>query len=62
MKTLILAISLGLILFSGLTKAETLENKQARCQQLAHDYAENPDSLKMVRLRQLQFCINQTLA
>ena len=60
MKSMFIAISLGLICFADLSIAEI--NEKARCQQLAHDYAENPDSLKMVRLRQLQFCISQTLA
>ncbi len=62
MKILYLAIPLGLIMFADLAEAETLKKEQARCQQLAHDFAEDPGSLKVVRLRQLQFCINQTIA
>lgn len=62
MKTGILAIVLGLFLFSHMTEAKIREIPLPRCQQLAHDYAENPDSLEGERLRQLQFCINQTLA
>lgn len=62
MKTLFLAISFGLILFPIVTEAETVENPLPRCQRLAYDFAENPDSLKGDRLKQLQFCINQTLA
>ena len=62
MKTLFLAISLGLIVFPIVTEADIRENPLPKCQQLAHDFAENPDSLGEVRLKQLQFCINQTLA
>jgi len=62
MKALFLGISFSLILFPVVTEAETRENPLPRCQQLAYDFAENPDSLKEDQLKQLQFCINQTLA
>ncbi len=62
MKTVYLALSLGLILFAGMAKAEVGEKPIPRCQQLAQDYAKNPDSLKVDRLKQLQFCIIQALA
>ncbi|WP_454062876.1 hypothetical protein [Candidatus Nitrospira salsa] len=62
MKALFQAIFLGLMLFADLTHAATTEKEQARCQQLAQDFAEDPYSITMVRLRQLQFCINQTVA
>ena len=62
MKTRILAIGLGLFLSAHVTEATIREIPLPRCQQLAHDYAENPDSLEGERLKQLQFCINQTLA
>ncbi len=62
MKTLFLAISFGLIVFADVTEAETGENPLPKCQQLASEYAENPDSLRGNRLKQLQFCITQTLA
>jgi hypothetical protein len=62
MKALFLAVSFGLIVFPIVTEADTRENSLPRCQQLAHDFAENPDSLEEDRLKQLQFCIKQTLA
>jgi hypothetical protein len=62
MKTVYLAISLALVLFAGVAGAETGEKTIPRCQQLAQDYAQNPGSLNVDRLKQLQFCINQTLA
>ncbi len=62
MKIVILAISMGLILSADVTEAQTVENFLARCQQLAQDYAKNPESLKADRLTQLQYCINQSLA
>jgi hypothetical protein len=61
MKALFLTISFWLILFPVETEAETRENPLPRCRQLAYDFAENPDSLKNDQLKQLQFCINQTL-
>lgn len=62
MKIEILAIGLGLFLSAHVTEAKIREVPQSRCQQLAHDYAENPGSLERDRLKQLQFCVNQTLA
>ena len=62
MKTVYFSISLGLILFAVEGVADTGENTKRRCQQLARDFSENPDSLKVDRLKELQFCINQTLA
>jgi len=53
MKTVILAVSLGLILFAEVAGAQTGEKTIPRCQQLAYDFAENPDSLKGDRLNQL---------
>ena len=53
MKTVILAVSLGLILFAEVAGAQTGEKTIPKCQQLAYDFAENPDSLKGDRLNQL---------
>ena len=62
MKAIYLPIFLGLILFTGVAEAKAAEKTIPRCQQLAQDYAKNPASLKVDRLKQLQFCINQALA
>ncbi len=62
MKIVILVISMGVIMSVYGTEAKAGENALSRCQQLAHDYAENPESLKASRLKQLQYCINQSLA
>ena len=61
MKNLFLVMFFGLFASADVIEAEVREVPQATCQQLAHDYAENPGSLKKKRLKQLQFCINQTL-
>ncbi len=61
MRSEVLVVCLGILGFAGVTEAEVREVPQATCQQLAHDYAENPASLKKERLKQLQFCINKTL-
>ena len=62
MRTLPLAIVCGLLLSANVTEAEVREVPPPRCQQLALDFAENPDALEADRLKQLQFCINQALA
>lgn len=62
MKNLILAVFIGLLVSPIVIKAETEHNPLPKCQQLAYDFSVNPDSLKGERLKQLQFCINQTLA
>ena len=62
MKTVLFTICFGLIVSSGLAVAEKGEIPQSKCQQLASEYAKNPDSLEGERLKQLQFCINRTLA
>ncbi len=62
MKIVILAISMGLILSADLTEAQTAENFLPRCQQLAQDYSKKPETLTADRLKQLQYCINQSLA
>ncbi len=60
MKIAILALSIGLITSAEVAE-KTAENSLPRCQQLAHEYAKDPESLKEDRLKQLQFCINQAL-
>ncbi len=62
MKTVLFVMCVGLIVPSGLALAEKGEISQSQCQQLASEYAKNPDSLEGERLKQLQFCINRTLA
>ncbi len=62
MKNLFLVIFFGLFASADVLEAEIREIPLPKCQQLAHDYAKNPDSLEGERLKQLQFCINQTLA
>lgn len=61
MKTEFLGISLGLVFFSGMPVAEAVETLEAKCQKLAHDFAENPGTLNADQLKQLQFCVAQTL-
>ena len=61
MKTVYLVVSLGLIVFAGVAEAEAEQKTLPRCQQLAQDFANNPDSLQADRLKQLQYCINQAL-
>ncbi len=62
MNFLLLVVFLGLLLSPAVIKAESKQNSRPKCQQLAYDFSENPDSLNGERLKQLQFCINQTLA
>jgi len=61
MKELILWTSLLLILFSGLALAQDMEDMGPRCQNLAHEFADNPNSLNEMQLKQLQFCVTQTI-
>jgi len=49
------------LLFSGLALAENVETLGPKCQRYAHDFADNPDALNETQLKQLQFCITQTL-
>ena len=34
---------------------------EPKCQKLAHEFAENPESLNEMQLRQLQFCVTQII-
>ena len=61
MKALVLWTSLWLVLFSGMVVAEAVESLGLKCQKLAHEFGENPDALNETQLKQLQFCITQTL-
>jgi len=61
MKELILWTSLLLILFCGLALAQDMDNMGPRCQNLAHEFADNPNSLNEMQLKQLQFCVTQTI-
>lgn len=61
MKELVLWTSLWLLHFSGLALAENIETLEPKCQRYAHDFADNPDTLNETQLKQLQFCIAQTL-
>lgn len=61
MKAALLWTSFCLVFFSGVALVEAAETKGPNCQKLAHDFAENSDSLNEDQLKQLQFCITQTL-
>jgi hypothetical protein len=50
-----------LVLFPGFVLAQGGENMGPKCQKLAHEFAENPASLNEMQLRQLQFCVTQTI-
>ncbi len=62
MTALLMTIIFGLGFAFTSTQAETQENPVSRCEQLALDYSKAPDTLDIARLKQLQICINQTLA
>lgn len=57
MKAIPLWTFFWLVLFAGM--AEAVET--SKCQKLAHEFAENLDALNEMQLKQLQFCITQTL-
>lgn len=61
MKLGILLTFFWLSLFSGLAFAQSSENMGPKCQKLAHEFSENPNSLNEMELTQLQFCVNQTI-
>ena len=52
---------LCLVLFSGLALAQGVEDMGPKCQKLAHEFADNPNSLNEMQLTQLQFCVTQTI-
>lgn len=61
MKPGLLWTSLGLVLFAGMAVTEAAETLGPKCQKLAHEFSENPDTLNETQLKQLQFCITRTL-
>ncbi|HBP90936.1 MAG TPA: hypothetical protein PKK23_15755 [Nitrospirales bacterium] len=61
MKAGILLTVFWLILFSGLAFAQGDENMGPKCQKLAHEFSEDPNSLNEMELTQLQFCVTQTI-
>ena len=62
MKTVLLATTLGLFVFSGMALADTTKVDKALCQKLAIYYATDPSSLTLKEIAQLQHCLAQTLA
>lgn len=61
MKSGILLTFFWLMLFPGLALAQGGENMEPKCQNLAYEFSENPTSLNEMQLRQLQFCVTQTI-
>ena len=61
MKMGILLTLFGLILSPGFALAHGAENLEPKCQQLANEFAESPNSLNEMQLRQLQFCVAQII-
>lgn len=62
MKPVIIGVSLWLLLcFSGLDLAEAIGVDPTKCKKLAHGFSEDSDSLNEEQLKQLQFCVTQTL-
>ena len=61
MKAGILLPFFWLVLFFGLALAQEGEDKKPKCQKLAYEFADNPNSLNEMQLTQLQFCVTQTI-
>ncbi len=61
MKAVLLWTSFWLVLFSGFAIAQAVEPMDPKCQKLAHEFSENPDSLNEMLLKELQFCVTQTI-
>lgn len=65
MKTILLGTALVGMLFTGLAMANLLDVKEALegtlCRKLATKYANNPRSLTVQSIAQLQICLAQTL-
>jgi hypothetical protein len=59
MKKMLTGIVLGLVV-SG-TTAVAQDPQTPRCQALASQFSENPDTLTMTELERLRFCVNQAL-
>ena len=61
MKTTLLWTFFSLVLSSGFAFAEENQTLDPKCQKYAHEFSENPTTLNETQLKQLQFCITQTL-
>jgi hypothetical protein len=65
MKTVLFGTLLGFMVFTGLALADLFEVKEAvegaLCRKLATDYANDPSSLTVQTIAQLQICLAQTL-
>ena len=59
MKYLLTGLLHGIIFSVGMVSAQ--EPPDARCQALASQFSENPDSLAIQELERLRFCVNQAL-
>jgi len=65
MKTVLFGLLLGFMVFTGMALANLFEVNEAvegaLCRKLAMDYANDPSSLTVQTIAQLQICLAQTL-
>ena len=61
MKMVLFGIFFGLLVTTQITGVQAQEIPTSKCQQIAHDFGNDPDALPTERLQQLQYCINQIL-
>ncbi len=61
MKAALLWTSFWLVFFSGFDISQAVEPMEMKCQKLAHEFSENPDSLNEMLLKELQFCVTQLI-
>jgi hypothetical protein len=59
MRYVLTGLLLGITFSSGTVSAQ--EPPDARCQNLANRFSQNPDSLAIQELERLRFCVNQAL-
>lgn len=59
MKNLLAGLLLGIIFSSSTVFAQ--KPPDAKCQNLANRFSQNPDSLAIQELERLRFCVNQAL-
>jgi hypothetical protein len=59
MRFVLIVLLLGIIFSSGTVSAQ--EPADAKCQILANQFSENPDSLAIQELERLRFCVNRAL-
>lgn len=59
MRYVLIGLLHGIIFSVGMASAQ--EPPDARCQALASQFSENPDSLALQELERLRFCVNQAL-